>query len=261
MLQRFILPAAILLAFVCELRAQEWGTLTGQFIYDGTPPAPPVPKKFDIPGEKGEAIEFIDESLLVDAKGGLANVVIYVQPESGKELAVHPDYEETANAKVVLEIKNCRFQPHVFPMRTTQTLAIKSLDPFGHNPRIDGLANRPFGEIIPVKDSFEQLMPSPERVPAHVGCNIHPFENGYLVVRPDPYVAVSAPDGMFTIANIPTGAHELVIWHEESSYVKEATIGGVKTALRKKPKFYPYTVKAGPNDLGQIKVDPALLTR
>ncbi len=37
---------------------------------------------------------------------------------------------------------------------------------------------------------------------------------------PNPFFTVAAEDGTFTIAGIPVGSHELLVWHEEYGTVK-----------------------------------------
>ena len=45
-------------------------------------------------------------------------------------------------------------------------------------------------------------------------CNVHPTMEGFVVVRPNPYGAVSGKDGSYTIAGIPPGHYTLEVWHE-----------------------------------------------
>ena len=48
----------------------------------------------------------------------------------------------TASDEVVLDNKDCRFEPHVAVVRTSQKLALKNSDPVGHNSKIDPLDQR-----------------------------------------------------------------------------------------------------------------------
>ena len=58
-----------------------------------------------------------------------------------------------------------------------------------------------------------------ERLPGLVDCNIHPWMKGYLLVRDNPYMAVTGNDGSFLIANLPAGEWEFQAWHERSGFV------------------------------------------
>lgn len=47
-----------------------------------------------------------------------------------------------------------------------------------------------------------------------VGCNIHDWMSGIILVLPTPHFAKTAADGSFAIANVPAGRHTVVAWHE-----------------------------------------------
>jgi hypothetical protein len=97
----------------------------------------------------------------------------------------------------------------------------------------------------------------PEPVPAAVACNIHPWMKGYVVVRQDPYVAISNDKGEFEIKNVPVGTHEFVFWHEAKGNMRDLKIEGGKTDRRGRAKL-----KIAANetlDLGEIKVPAAAL--
>ena len=95
------------------------------------------------------------ENLLVSPDGGLANAVIMLRT---KNVKVNPEYEKTAKDEVVLDNKNCRFEPHVQVVRLSQTLLLKNSDPTGHNSNIAPLLDTPInpmlaagGEPVPYK--------------------------------------------------------------------------------------------------------------
>jgi hypothetical protein len=115
-----VVAVGFLSALSSVASAQEWGTLKGKFVFDGKPP---VPKAINVTKEPAcEAHKLVDESVVVGDDGGLANVVVYLYLGRGKKVsAVHPDYEKTANDKVVLSNENCRFEPHVALLRTSRT--------------------------------------------------------------------------------------------------------------------------------------------
>lgn len=251
------------LAFACvfalivgSAAAAEWGTLKGQLIYDGKPPAP---QKANVNKDLQVCTKHhpVDESLLVGEKGGLKNVVIYIRVPRGEKLDVHPDYAETAEANVPLDNLHCRFDPHICLLRTSQTLLLKNSDSVGHNTKGDCLKNVAFNVLIPPNSSLEHKLPVGEILPVPVGCNIHPWMAGYLVVREDPYMAASAEDGTFEIKKIPAGEHEFQFWHEKSGYLSDVSIAG-EPAKRGRVTL---NIEPGTIDLGQIKVDPALFEK
>ena len=65
------------------------------------------------------------ENVVVDpATKGVKNVAVYLLAAPGKKVAVHPDYEKTAKDEVLLDNKNCRYEPHVLALRTSNTLVL-----------------------------------------------------------------------------------------------------------------------------------------
>jgi len=235
--------------------AADWGTIKGKFIYDGTPP---VAKKINVTKDVKVCSLHrpMDESLVVSKDGGLANVIVYIRVKRGKKLKVHPDLKASAAKPVELNNEHCRFEPHIVLLQTDQSLIIKNSDPVGHNTKADCFKNQPFNVLIPSGESQEVTsLKKAERLPVGVGCNIHPWMSGYMVVRDDPYMTVSAKDGSFEIKDIPAGVHEFQFWQEKSGYLKNVSFKGGKTGRRGRAKI---KIGSGVTDLGEIKVSAKL---
>jgi hypothetical protein len=47
-----------------------------------------------------------------------------------------------------------------------------------------------------------------------IGCNVHPKMEAFVIVNPNPYVAVTYAQGKYTIANVPAGGYQIRVWHE-----------------------------------------------
>ncbi len=237
-------------------RAEAWGTLSGQFIYGADAPkseAIVVTKDVAMCGGKG----LVKESLVVNSENkGIANIVVYMYLKSSDpKPPVHESYAETATEKVHFDNLNCRFEPHVVGMRTTQTLVIGNKDPDGHNTKGDCLSNDSFNPLIPGNGSLEMQLPKSERLPVTVSCNIHPWMKGFLVVKDNPYFAITDKDGKFEIKNVPAGEWVFQVWHEESGYVDDVIVGGSATKWKK--GRVDVNVTASGTDLGKITVPPA----
>ncbi len=237
--------------------AAEWGDLTVQFVYDGTPPAPvkaTVNKDVAYCGK----FNVLDESVVVNPKnGGVANVIAHIYVGRGDSVpAVHPDYEKTAANEVKLDNKQCRFEPHVTLLRTSQTLLVGNSDEVGHNTNITALSNTASNVLVPAGGELKQKFPLAERFPMQVACNIHPWMQALVVVQEHPYMAASDADGKLTIKNLPAGKLTFQFRHERPGYLTEVTLDGKKTSWRR--GRVELTIKPGQNDLGVVKLAPSV---
>ena len=68
-------------------------------------------------------------------------------------------------------------------------------------------------------------------------------------------MTVTDKDGKFTIKNLPTGQWKFQVW--KGRYIDSVTLAGKKTKWAR--GRFDFAVKAGDNDMGEIKVTPAVL--
>ncbi|HVX15535.1 MAG TPA: hypothetical protein VHC22_30385 [Pirellulales bacterium] len=226
--------------------ATTWGNLSGKFLYDG-----PAPDSARLAITKDEQVcgkhDLRDESLEVGAGGGLKNVVIFL---ADKKVSVHPDYEATAKDTIKFDNDHCRFEPHIMPMRTSQTLQIHNSDPLSHNSNLTPLGDRPFNQLISENNAVTYQFGKQQNVPVMVTCSIHPWMKGYVFPRDNPYVAVTGEDGSFEIKNLPAGKHDFQVWQE--------AVNGLAAKPEWKKGKFKLEIKEGDNDLGTIQVSAAL---
>ena len=190
------------------------------------------------------------EDIVVGDDGGLANAVVMLRT---KDVPVNPEYEATADAEVALTNKECRFEPHVVVVRLSQKLMLKNDDPTGHNTNVQPFYSPAINPILAAgSDPLKHKLAKPEVRPVKVGCNIHTWMGAWLIVRTDPYAAVSGGDGTFEIKDLPAGKElEFGLWHEKAGYLKNAKFKGGTSDSRGN---FKYKIKPGDNDLGDIKV-------
>jgi hypothetical protein len=222
--------------------ANAWGHLKGRFEYAGDPPQP---RQFDT--RKADNVEVFDESLAVDAHGGLANVVIYV---ATKPLAVHPDYAATDDSAVRIRSKAFRFQPHVARLRVSQTLEIQNDDHWAHNFNLAPIGEQPLNVILKPGEDSSQRFQRPQRLPTPLRDGIYAWMSGYVVVCEHPYCAVTNANGTFKIRNLPAGELEFVVWHERTGW------------LNARPEWkkgrFKHQIAPGENELGTVEVSEEL---
>jgi plastocyanin len=236
--------------------AEEWGTIKGRFLYGGDAPSA-AELKADKDVEVCGKHKLVNEELVVGADKGVANVVVFVRDKGVK---VHPDAAAEAKAaKAVLDNKDCRFSPHVMVVHTGQPLVIKNSDTVGHNSNVATLKNPPSNSLIPAGGESSIPFANEEAIPAQVTCNIHPWMKAWIVVRPNPYAAVSAADGSFEIKNVPAGEVELQLWHEKAGYIGEITVGGKSEKIAKGRR--KVKVEAAGTNLGEMVLAPGLFQK
>lgn len=234
---------------------QQWGDLSGEFIYDGTPPQQAL---VNVPGR----VPFPDESLIVDAKtGGIANLVVYLRATVAKPVRpIHPDYEkaEVTNADAKLNVL-ATFDPHVLLMRTSQTLVVKNNSGGGVDVKVDPIRNRGQDQLIEAGKSAWFNFPLAESLPCKLGSTIHPWFGGYVVVQDHPYMATTDTNGRFEIKNLPVGKWTFQFWHEQPGYIKKVWRG---EKIEEWPKGrLEIDVRPGKNDLGRILTSQRLFAR
>lgn len=245
-----LLSGAAFLSAPSALHAAEWGSISGRFVFGGDAPAPlklTVDKDVDVCGKHN----LVNEELVVGEGQGVANVVIFVRD---RKIDVHPDLKATE--PVVLDNLNCRFAPHVVFVQTGQELVIKNSDPIGHNSNVATLKNPASNTLIPAGGETKVTFRSDEAVPAAVTCNIHPWMKGWVVVRDNPYAAVTGEDGSFTIEKLPAGEVELQFWHEKAGYLDSIVIDGKKTSVKR--GRMDVKVSSDGTDLGEMVLDASV---
>jgi plastocyanin len=231
---------------------QQWGAITGRFVVKGEiPPSPTID-----PGTDQVCCQAKpqDESLVVGEEGALANVVVYLQPPRRDPVAIHPDLAEQAKSELTITNKGCAFAPRVLLVQPGQPMTIANDDPTNHNVRAE-LGAESFNVLLKEKATNVVTLKKAQRLPMPISCNIHPFMRAWILVRDDPYMAVSDATGKFLIEKLPAGKHEFQLWHERAGYLAKAAYDGDTADRRGK-----ITVEIPPNetvDLGTITLEAA----
>jgi hypothetical protein len=223
----------------------EWGSVTGQFILDGEVPPREIAVRAGAPVNNApicSATDIPSDSLIIDPQTrAIADIFVYL-PKAEK---VHPDLKESREKEVVFDQKGCRFIPHALFARTDQVVRVKSADNCAHNTKTNPLRNQAVNFALTPNDreGVEVKNKVAEKLPIEVQCNIHNWMSARWLILDHPYAAISDEKGKFTIADLPAGEHELLMWQERAGYVE---------------RKYKITVVAGQTtNLGTIKVPVA----
>ena len=184
---------------------KDGGTISGKVKFEGTPPAR-KPVEISKDREVCGAVPHYDESLIVDAGGGIANAVVSIPgiPE-GAPLTPAKD--------VKFDQKNCDYRPHVLAFAAGSTVDIINSDGILHSVRTESKRNPPLDMAQP---AFKRVMVVSLKYPEliAVSCDAHNWMHGWWFVAGNPYYAVTDAGGNFTIKDVPPGTYKLEVWQE-----------------------------------------------
>jgi plastocyanin len=190
-------------AHYTEAPVADGGTLTGRVRFVGEPPKGEplaVRKNTDVCGEHKPS-----QALVVGPTKGVRGTVVALEGvQRGKRA---PDFE--------LDNAKCLFVPHVSAVMAGAKVRIRNSDPILHNTH--GFLERQtvFNIALPMKDQavdVTQRIKKPGVV--EVVCDAHTHMRAWIVVRDNPYFAVTDDSGQFRIDEIPPGRYRVTAWHE-----------------------------------------------
>ncbi|MEE2637918.1 MAG: hypothetical protein VYE68_11875 [Acidobacteriota bacterium] len=179
---------------------QQTGTIHGVV----TMADPPSPSTLEVTTDQmvcGDAVP--NEEIIADADGHVANVVVRLTGVPWPAEALAPAIDNEA----------CLFVPHVQIVPTRSQLLVTSQDDTLHSTHSYDDRNRTGFNIAMPFAGMEVNRPLRRPGVVRIECDSHAWMRGWVVVSND-VGAVSGVDGVFTIAGVPAGAHELTIWHE-----------------------------------------------
>ncbi len=191
------------------------GGVVGRVTFVGNPPpAAEATATVVNPEVCGETVQPV--SLVVGPDRGVQYAVVRIVGAPGS-LSVPAEAP-------ALSQDDCRFSPHVVVVGTGQPLDVLNNDDILHNIHTHSEANpeknigQP-GFLKKLSMTFEE----PEIF--RVGCDVHQWMSGTIVVTDNPFVAVTDENGAFSIAGVPPGTYQMTVWHEQlGEQTKEITV-------------------------------------
>jgi len=153
-----------------------------------------------------------DDTVVVDDKGNLQNVIVSIKPADGQELG-----GEAPKDPVVLDQQGCMYTPHVVALMAGQTLVVKNSDDFMHNVHSLPDANDPINQAQlkdPVGIEVKGLKAAENFM---VKCDVHPWMKAWVGVIEHPFFAVTKEDGTYSFdtKGLKDGDYTLQAWHEK----------------------------------------------
>ena len=156
----------------------------------------------------------VQEIVVKNADGGLANAFVTLK-------GTFPKTPPPRDPVVIRQIK-CFDVPRVVGAMVGQTLRIVNGDTLAHETHAITAKGNAFNVTQPHSDMvFDYTLKSPEEM-LRLGCEVHRWMTAWVGVEPHPYFNVTNTSGVFTIANVPAGHHEIRAWHERYGWLTKA---------------------------------------
>ncbi|MDP6539835.1 MAG: carboxypeptidase regulatory-like domain-containing protein [Planctomycetota bacterium] len=195
--------------------------VSGKIAFDGDPPRR---RKVDM-GSDAQCSDLheekpLDESVIVGAGGGLANVFVWVR--KGLDAWEFTPPSEPAT----IDQQGCAYVPHVLGAQVGQPVEIRNSDPITHNVHGYSKKNTGFNQTqAPGSSSISKVF-AREEVFVTLKCDIHGWMNTNLAIVEHPFFAVSGEDGGFDLGLLPPGDYQVAARHEVFGLQKQdVTIG------------------------------------
>ncbi|MFZ3216788.1 MAG: carboxypeptidase regulatory-like domain-containing protein [Candidatus Acidiferrales bacterium] len=219
------------------------GTVTGKVTLEGKPDRE---KAINMSAEpycqKANPSPVIPPTVVVNDKGDLENVVIYVKDGLGDYVFTTP------TAAVPLAQKDCMYSPHIIALMAGQNFEVKNEDQTTHNIHPMPKDNREWNKsqapgTSPIDESFAR----PE-LAIPVKCNVHPWMKSYIFVFKNPYYAITGKDGSFELKDLPPGTYTIEAWQEKYGTQDQTVTIGPKESKSVDFKFNAAAPAAPPAD-------------
>lgn len=205
MKKKLIISVVFSLAIMFTTTVFAGGTIVGVASFVGENPGYPeveINKDPEVCGTGSRP----SEKLILSAENKIKNVYIEVIGVTGEKLAVpsvNPVYPQA----------KCAFTDHLMVVPTGSTVDFPNkYDKVMHNLHSYSIKNRPFNKGVPFEGSISTTFDKPERV--KITCDVHKWMTGFLIIRDDPYYAISDENGNYKIENVPAGTYKIVAWQE-----------------------------------------------
>jgi hypothetical protein len=231
------------------------GRLTGQFVL-----APGVQRKLPVTRKRsssavGDAIEVVDETVTVSPQREVAGVLIYAVGDGiphtpvPSEPILDFEVERPVPVRFVsLRAEAWRFDPHILPFRTSDSLLFINGAPAPTSTRIEPPGEKGINPLLPSGVALHYRFTTSQPLPIRVSNDIVPEMHAYILPLDHPFFAVSRQDGTFTIDGLPGGREiEFQLWHENWGPIVTKRTPGGRLRIRIRP---------GENNLGNFEFEP-----
>ena len=151
--------------------------------------------------------EYSKEDWVIDpVSRGIRHALVHL---SGQGLIDWP----SRPGHLLLDNKNCRFDPHAAVLTVGSTIEVKNSDKILHTAH--GYFAATFNVALPGGGANQKRQLSRPGI-VQIRCDRHGWMNAFVRVDRHPFHAVTDAAGRFKIEGVPPGTYTLEVWHERS---------------------------------------------
>ena len=188
-----------------EIDVTEGGAIAGTVKFDGDVPSVKILKVDKDEQTCGHENKASEEFVVNGESKGIRNVVVsLVDIAAGKKA-------EAVTAS--LDQKECLFTPHVLAISVGASVDLLNSDNVMHNLHSWSIRNPAFNEGVSGGGKMTKKFDLAEIV--KITCDVHKWMSSFVVVKANPYFAVTNENGQFKIENVPAGKYKIEAWQEK----------------------------------------------
>ena len=114
-------------------------------------------------------------------------------------------------AAATMDQKGRKYVPHILPIQTHARVAFANSDNLSHHVYSFSPAKR--FQLFLTRGQPAQTIVFDQPGVVTLGCNLHDWMLGYIVVLDTPYFAQTDERGRATLSSLPAGRYRLEVWH------------------------------------------------
>lgn len=153
-----------------------------------------------------------------DRAAGAATVELALQQQDGKPLAEAVLIAYALDGRplpqpvpAVMDQQGRKFTPHILPVQTRARVRFPNSDNVSHHVYSFSAAQR--FQLYLTKGGPAKDVTFDHPGVVTLGCNLHDWMLGYILVLDTPYFAQTDAAGLASLTGLPTGKYRLEVWH------------------------------------------------
>lgn len=171
--------------------------------------------------------------VVTDAGGKpVTDAVVFIEQPAGQASGTAP--------KAAMDQIDKTFVPGVLPIMVGTSVSFPNHDQIHHH--VYSFSRTKTFELPLYKGTDASPVVFDKVGVVKVGCNIHDWMSGIILVLPTPWFARTGADGRYTLADVPDGQHKVVAWHEHSKQKPDDTAKSVQAGATSAQADFSLTI-------------------